>query len=121
MCVLDTENTTPLSGFNGSTQWTEGNGYLPVTMQDKDSGKTFKLDINDCDHMTKNLSCRILSLGKLLRQGWDFHFSKNGNSCQATTPGGAHTVNIELGIDNLLRMDHNYRTGADKAPIPIQP
>ena len=117
----DVCNRSPLAGFNGSTQWTEGNGYLPATMQDGITGEHFKVDIDDTDLMSKNLVSKILSLGKLLRQGWDFHFTDRGNNCTGTTPGGAHTVEVILGLDDILRISHKMRTGADKTPIPVQP
>ena len=44
MCVTNSDDKTPLAGFNGSTQWTEGNGYLPATMQDGTTGEHFKVD-----------------------------------------------------------------------------
>ena len=49
LCVLDCDNRTPLAGFDGSTQWTEGNEYLPVTMTDSISGETFLADFDDVD------------------------------------------------------------------------
>ena len=121
MCVTNSDDKTPLAGFNGSTQWTEGNGYLPATMQDGTTGEHFKVDIDDTDLMSKNLVSKILSLGKLLREGWDFHFTDRGSNCTGTTPGGAHTVEVMLGLDDILRVSHKLRTGADKAPLPVQP
>jgi hypothetical protein len=90
LCILDSDNRTPLAGFDGSTQWTEGNGYLPVTMTDSISGETFLTDFDDVDLMSGNLLSQILSLGKLLRSGWTFHLGDKGKDCYGTTPGGAH-------------------------------
>ena len=94
MCVLDTDNRTPLAGFDGSTQWTEGNGYVPVTMTDNISGKPFSVDFEDADLMSENLISRMLSLSKLLRAGWTFRLGDQGKDCYGTAPGGAHRIDI---------------------------
>ena len=58
----------------------------------------------------------ILSLGKLLREGWAFHFE--GKDLYALTPGGAHKLQVKLGEDNILRLPHTIRTGKDSEPLP---
>ena len=121
MCVLDCDNRTPLAGFDGSTQRTEGNGYLPVTMTDSISGETFLTDFDDVDLMSGNLLSQILSLGKFLRSGWAFHLGNKGEDCYGTTPRGAHRVNIQLGVDDLLRINHELRTGHAVKMLPSQP
>ena len=42
ICVTDSENLTPLAGFNGTTQWTEGSGYVTAYMEDGITGTSFK-------------------------------------------------------------------------------
>ena len=41
VCITQNDDLTPLSGFDGSVQWTEGNGYVPATMQDSITDKGF--------------------------------------------------------------------------------
>ena len=120
VCVTNSEDLTPLAGFNGSTQWTEGNGYKPAYMQDSITGTNFKVDFEDVDLMTKGLVSNILSLGKLLRKGWSFHLSGSEKEYYANTPGGAYRVQIELSTDAILRMYHDSRTGKERIPLPAQ-
>ena len=42
ICVTDSDTLTPLSGFDGSVQWTEGNGYVLTEMIDEVMGTSFK-------------------------------------------------------------------------------
>ena len=62
VCVTDAENLTPLSGFNGSTQWTDGSSYVPANMRDSITGKQFKIVFDHVDLMTTALVSDILSL-----------------------------------------------------------
>ena len=121
VCVTHQDDLTPLSGFNGSMQWTEGNGYVPACMQDSITGREFKIDFENVDLMRNGLISNIWSLGKLLRSGWDFHMSDNGKQCYALTPGGAHRVEITLGLDDILRIYHKDRDGLERVPLPTQP
>ena len=121
VCVTHSDDLTPLAGFNGSTQWPEGNGYIPTYMEDDITGRLFKMDFENVDLMTEGLISNILSLGKLLRNGWEFHMTENGKSCYALTPGGAHRVGIKLGIDDILRIQHETRSSAERVPLPEQP
>ena len=121
--VTDSDNRCPLSGFDGSTQWTEGNGYLPISVIDEQTGTRIPLDIEDTDLMTDKLITQILSLGKLLRAGFDFHLTDRGKECYALTPGGAHRIRVDLGHDDLLRLNHRVRSGTDAAKmhkLPVQ-
>ena len=79
------------------------------------------MDIGDVD-ILDTVSSPILSLGKLLRAGFDFHFSENGKDCYATSPGGAHKFAVELGDDDILRLPHEIRHGndADLLPVPAR-
>ena len=119
--VTDVDNRMPLTGFDGSVKWTEGNGYLPIHVQDEYTGETVALDVTDCDKMGSELVVQILSLGKLLRDGYEFHLAAGGRDCYALTPGGAHRLKIDLGHDDLLRMQHSIRNGQDCAPLPQLP
>jgi hypothetical protein len=115
--VLNNEDKTALTGFDGSVQWTDGNGYLPIAFTDQLTGDTVSLDISDVDLMSDKLVSDILSLGKLLRGGYNFHLSNRGKDCYIETPGGAHKLKIHLGHDDILRIKHSVRTGTDSVPI----
>ena len=90
-------------------------------MIDSISGETFLTDFDDVDLMSGNLLSQILSLGKLLRSRRTFRLGDKGKDCYGTTPGGAHRVNIQLGVDDILRIDHELRTGHAAKMLPAQP
>ena len=115
--VINQDDKTPLTGFDGSQQWTEGNGYLPITILDHNSNSTAIVDIWDTDLMSSDLVTQILSMGKLLRLGWSFQFSDCGKECWAFTPGNAHKVQVLLGTDDILRIPHTIRNGMDSIPM----
>ena len=45
--VLDGDNRMALAGFDGSRQWTSGNGYLPLEFQDDYTGEDVVFDVAD--------------------------------------------------------------------------
>ena len=116
VCVTDNDTVTPLSGFDGSIKWTEGNGYVPAQMTDSITGASFKLDVDDVDLMTTSLVSNIWSMGKLIKNGWKFHL--DGEDNHAITPGGAHRVDVELSVDNILRISHQMRVAKERVPLP---
>ena len=118
--VLDADNTVSIEGFDGSIKWTAGNGYLPIAVSNQVDGSSCNLDIADCDRM-QGLSQAIMSLGKLLRLGWEFHFTMLGKDCHAVSPDGYTKVKVELGRDDILRLPHTIRHGADAAMLPDLP
>jgi hypothetical protein len=63
-CVTDSESRSILTGFDGSTQWTEGHGYLPINIHDEYTRKVVPFDIGDVDLLSHSLVSSILSLGK---------------------------------------------------------
>ena len=85
-------------------------------MTDSITGTSFKLDIDDVDVKTTSLVSNIRSMGKLIKKGWKLHL--NGKDNHAITPGGAHGVDIELGIDNILRINHQMRQAKERVPLP---
>jgi hypothetical protein len=85
--VTDSEDVKSLTGFEGSQGWTEGNWYLPVSLSDGSTGKEVKVDFDNIDKMTR-IQSNILSMGKLMRAGWDFHLTNFGDECVAVGPGG---------------------------------
>jgi hypothetical protein len=114
--ITDADDRKSLVGFNGSSAWSDGNGYLPLEFTDDGSGLSVKYDIPDVDSM--QVRNNILCLGKLLRLSWDFHFTDSGNQCVAISPCKAFTVRVQLGDDDIMRMSHKLRRGSDSIPIP---
>ena len=86
-------------------------------MTDGITGENAKLDIENVDTM-EVLSSNILKLGKLPRDGYEFHFTDKGKECHAITPGGAHKLRANLGLDDNMRNGHKVRTGIDDIPLP---
>ena len=82
-----------------------------------DIGDRVLLDIGDVDLLSHSVVSNILSLGKLLRGGFDFHLTDRGRRCYAVTPGGAHKLKVSLGVDDILRLRHSLRTGSDRVRI----
>ena len=68
-CVTHSDDTMSLTGFNDTTAWTQGNGYLPLSLHDVRSDHKTDLDVYDADKMD-GVSCPILSMGKMLRLGF---------------------------------------------------
>ena len=66
--VTDPDSRCRLTSFTGQTQWTDGNGFIPLELYDELSGKHFDFDIEDSDAMAGATSS-LLSLCKLLRKG----------------------------------------------------
>ena len=85
-------------------------------MTDSITSTSFKLDIGDVDLVPTSLVSNIWSMGKLIKKGWRFYL--NGKDNHAITPRGAHRVDIELGIDNILRINHQLRKTKERVPLP---
>ena len=47
--VTDADMTVALTGFDQSTQWTQGGGYLPVEWISRETGNAVSYDVNDVD------------------------------------------------------------------------
>ena len=77
-------------------------------MQDESSGTNIKVDIDHVDQL-ESVASPILSLGKLLRLGCEFHLSEHGTDCFMLTPGGASKVLVELSEDDIVRLSHTTR------------
>ena len=107
--VEDTDDTIPLKGFNNSISWTSGSGTLPLIVEDVLSGKEVLMSVGEVDKVVGNTE-PILSLGKLLRKGVDFHFTDEGKCCVAIAPSGNMQFKVELGDDDVLRLPHNIQT-----------
>ena len=73
--------------------------------------------VSDVDLMSSCLVSDILSLGKLLRAGFDFHLCGRGQQCCVVSPGDGYRVRIHLGDDVILRLQHAIR---DEVSTPHQ-
>jgi hypothetical protein len=112
----NSEDRKSLSGFDSSQQWTEANGYLPLTFKDSVTGENAKIDIEDVDQLAV-VSSRIFSMGKLIRLGYKFYFEDETDLIMIT-PGGANKVKVELGDDDIVRLPNEIRTGHNSKPLP---
>lgn len=115
--VTDADMTVALTGFDQSTQWTQGGGYLPVEWISRETGNAVSYDVDDVDSLSR-VSHPILPMGKLIRKGFDFFLGDYGRDMYASAPGGAYTVKLNLGIDDVVRIPHSLRTGKHKARLP---
>ena len=88
--VLNGEDRIPLTGLDGSQRWAEDNGYLPITFTHDFTGNIMPIDVWNSELMIESLVTQILSMGKLLRVGWEFHLTGDGRGCYGLTPEGAH-------------------------------
>ena len=66
------------------------------------TSKPFKMDIDDADYV-KGITCTLISMGKLIKQGWKFTFELA--ALVAWTPSG-HKIHCTLGEDNVIRASH---------------
>ena len=112
--LTDSENRVSLTGFDKSRQWTEGIGYLPITWVSRESGGTVAHGIDSVDRLT-GVMHPILSMGRMLRDGFSFYLGGSGDTLDlyAVVPGGAYTIKIELGQDDILKIPHEIRVGED--------
>ena len=117
-CVTHADDTLSLTGFDNSRAWTQGNGYLPIKINDAYSDRTTAIDLYDADKFDG--VCPILSMGKLIRLRWKFYFESPDNM-YAIAPDGGAKARIELGDDDIIRMPHEIRTGSDSNPLPRLP
>ena len=109
--VTDATQSHRLRGFDGSTAWTSGRGFLPTTLTTR-SGSSVNIDVNDVDHLPA-AAAELLSMGKLIEDGWEFRLKRG--SLQGTLPGGA-IVTLELSPDKLLILPHTVRKNPSNAP-----
>jgi hypothetical protein len=118
--ITDAEQTVSLMGFDNSQQWTQGTGYLPLEWMTRENDTWIAHDIQSVDAM-HNISSPILSMGKLIRDGFDFFLGDKGKEMYLTDPTGTYTVRLELGMDDIVRLPHMVRTGKHQASLPSTP
>jgi hypothetical protein len=107
--VDNPDNAMPLRGFNNSISWTLGSGCLPIQLKDEISGEQVSMKVDDVDKLDSSNE-PILSLGKLLKLGFNFHFVDFGKSCVAMSPDGKMKFNVSLGSDDVLRLEHSTKS-----------
>ena len=114
--VTNADETVRLRGFDGSTAWTSGKGYLPAKVQNR-MGDYIDVDINDVENFP-GAAAELLSMGKLIRAGWEFRLSNQ--NLEAIIPGG-HKVQLNMNSEDVLMMPHKIRTGKDALPLTGAP
>jgi site-specific DNA-cytosine methylase len=112
--IEDATRSTRLCGFNGSHEWTEGKGYLPIVTTTQ-GGHQVQMDIQDVDKFS-NSATNLLSMGKLImEESWTIHISKAES--YAILPGGER-VTLYFNEDKVLCLQHDTRTGREAMKIP---
>lgn len=77
---------------------------MPIRLCDMDDGEDVHVSIHNVDH-SKESVCDILSLGKLLEEGWSFALNAV-DDMHAVLPTGQR-VNISLASDKTLFLAHD--------------
>jgi hypothetical protein len=116
--VTHSDDKLSLTGFDKSEAWTEGNGYLPLELHEARSDKPISMDLYDADKF--NGIEPILSMGKMIRLNWTFHFESASN-CYAVAPDGLSKFLVDLCDDDVIRLPHDIRGGARAVPLPHTP
>ena len=83
---------------------------------DTRSGESVSFDIFDADRLD-TVTIPILSLGKMVRGGFEFHFD-SVEKMYAITPDKQTRFRVELGDDDIVRLPHEMRQGSSAVPIP---
>ena len=95
--VTDESDRYSISGFNGQSAWTQGSGTLNLSHVTK-NGDTVRMQIRDADKFESTRP--ILSLGKLLAEGYSFVFQGKGKDLAMYTPDHRR-VDLQMGPDNI--------------------
>ena len=99
--VTDPSDLTCLSGFEGSTTWTKGSGHLSLLLK-TESNEDVPMIIEGAQ-CTPSTIASILSMGKLIKEGWSFDINQKAQV--ATTPSGAK-VNLRIRGDDIIELPH---------------
>lgn len=97
---VDRDDVMQLIGYNGKASWTTGTGDVPQPWRDQHTGKSIKYSlqgVNECEKVTHT----IASMGKLLREGFQFIFTSPEDMI-GITPDEKHTFACMLGEDDLV-------------------
>ena len=108
MVVTDPGAARSLIDINGNISWTQGTGYIPITLKDSD-GQILNLDLQDADYQD-DTAFPMLSLCKLLKEDWKIYLTQD--EPYDVTPSGDKII-LFVGNDNVLRLPHGIREGDD--------
>ena len=99
MVVTDPRAAWSLIDINGNISWTQGTGYIPITLKDSD-GQILNRDLQDADYKD-DTAFTMLSLCKLLKDDWKINLTQDAP--YAVTPGGdnADKITLFVGNDNV--------------------
>ena len=75
MVVTDPRAARSLIDINGNISWTQGTGYIPITLKDSD-GKILSPGLQDADYRD-DTAVPMLSLCKLLKEDWKLHLTQD--------------------------------------------
>ena len=76
------------------------------------------MDLYDAERFDGNEP--ILSMGKMIRLDWTFPFEGVSN-CYAVAPDGLGKFLVDLCDDDVIRLPHNIRAGANAVALPHTP
>jgi site-specific DNA-cytosine methylase len=113
MEITDATVSRRLKGFEGTVVWTSGVGHKPIELVTK-AGTSIDVDIQDVEYL-KDAAAELLSMGKLINQGWRFNLSSQ--NLQATLPSG-EIVALDLSDDHILMLPHDNREGDKATQLP---
>ena len=83
-----TDSRAAPSQISGNISWTQGTGYIPITLKGSDA-QTFNLDLQDADYKD-DTAFPMLSLCKLLKDDWKLNLTQDQPF--AITPDGNKIV-----------------------------
>ena len=90
-----------ITGVHGYSQLTEGTGTMQLQPLEHKTGRPATLKVGEVDKM--KVSATILSLGLLLRDGYEFELKQRGEHCIMRPPAGP-PLQIRLCSDNIIRI-----------------
>ena len=113
MKITDATVSRRLKGFEGTVVWTSGVGHKPIELVTK-AGTSIDVDIQDVEYL-RDATAELLSMGKLINQGWRFNLS--AQNLQAILPTG-EIIALDLSEDHILTLPHNNRAGVKTTLLP---
>ena len=113
MCIRDSPNPdevdpndrTEVEAFDGKTTWSGGIGHKLFRLTAAQDGRTVPIDLDEVDKLP--VPTPILSLGKLVRDGWGFVADGTDPDkivVELTTPDGID-VSVVLTEEDVFEVD----------------
>ena len=102
---VNPNDRTEVEAFDGKTTWSGGIGHKLFRLTAVNDGRTVPIDLNEVDKLP--VPTPILSLGKLVREGWGFvadGTDPNKIVVELTTPDGVD-VNVNLTNEDVFEVD----------------